>query len=83
MRVEATPPPPSTLTRRGVLTGAAALAGTVAAPDPAAAGLPAFDAIRTAPTGAARRLGLDRTTCRLAGGCAGDAILPGRAGVGL
>lgn len=37
MRVEATPPPPSTLTHRGVLTGATSLAGAVAAPDPAAA----------------------------------------------
>ncbi|MFI9213589.1 amidohydrolase family protein [Streptomyces sp. NPDC053253] len=40
-----------------------------------AAGLPALDAIRTATTGAARLLGLDRTVGRLARGFAGDAIL--------
>ncbi|MEU2243668.1 amidohydrolase family protein [Streptomyces sp. NPDC018338] len=40
-----------------------------------AAGLPALDAIRTATTGAARLLGLDRTAGRLARGFAGDAIL--------
>ncbi|WP_306328530.1 amidohydrolase family protein, partial [Streptomyces venezuelae] len=40
-----------------------------------AAGLPALDAIRTATTGAARLLGLDRTAGRLARGYAGDAIL--------
>ncbi|MFJ2295186.1 amidohydrolase family protein [Streptomyces sp. NPDC087894] len=40
-----------------------------------AAGLPALDAIRTATTGAARLLGLERTVGRLARGFAGDAIL--------
>ncbi|MFF6792062.1 amidohydrolase family protein [Streptomyces filamentosus] len=40
-----------------------------------AAGLPALDALRTATTGAARLLGLDRTTGRLARGYAGDVIL--------
>ncbi|MEU9854609.1 amidohydrolase family protein [Streptomyces sp. NPDC047974] len=40
-----------------------------------AAGLPALDALRTATTGAARLLGLDRTVGRLARGYAGDAIL--------
>ncbi|MGW9040383.1 amidohydrolase family protein, partial [Streptomyces sp. NPDC055721] len=40
-----------------------------------AAGLPALDAIRTATTGAARLLGLERTAGRLARGFAGDAIL--------
>ncbi|MFB4421165.1 amidohydrolase family protein [Streptomyces sp. QL37] len=40
-----------------------------------AAGLPALDAIRTATTGAARLLGLERTVGRLALGFAGDAIL--------
>ncbi|MFJ6854201.1 amidohydrolase family protein [Streptomyces sp. NPDC091271] len=40
-----------------------------------AAGLPALDAIRTATTGAARLLGLERTVGRLARGYAGDAIL--------
>ncbi|MFJ4841714.1 amidohydrolase family protein [Streptomyces sp. NPDC088746] len=40
-----------------------------------AAGLPALDAIRTATTGAARLLGLERTVGRLASGYAGDAIL--------
>ncbi|WP_203183220.1 amidohydrolase family protein [Streptomyces pratensis] len=39
------------------------------------AGLPALDAIRTATTGAARLLGLERTVGRLARGFAGDAIL--------
>ncbi|MER6998164.1 amidohydrolase family protein [Streptomyces sp. NPDC000410] len=40
-----------------------------------AAGLPALDAIRTATTGAARLLGLERTAGRLARGFAGDVIL--------
>lgn len=40
-----------------------------------AAGLPALDAIRTATTGAARLLGLERTVGRLARGFAGDAVL--------
>ncbi|MFF8376053.1 amidohydrolase family protein [Streptomyces sp. NPDC015661] len=40
-----------------------------------AAGLPALDAIRTATTGAARLLGVERTVGRLARGFAGDAIL--------
>ncbi|MFJ3582361.1 amidohydrolase family protein [Streptomyces sp. NPDC090127] len=40
-----------------------------------AAGLPALDAIRTATTGAARLLGLERTAGRLARGFAGDALL--------
>lgn len=40
-----------------------------------AAGLSALDAIRTATTGAARLLGLERTAGRLARGFAGDAIL--------
>ncbi|MFF9144668.1 amidohydrolase family protein [Streptomyces sp. NPDC014861] len=40
-----------------------------------AAGLPALDALRTATTGAARLLGLDRTVGRLARGYAGDALL--------
>ncbi|WP_406333416.1 amidohydrolase family protein [Streptomyces zaomyceticus] len=40
-----------------------------------AAGLSALDAIRTATTGAARLLGLERTAGRLARGYAGDAIL--------
>ncbi|MER5966022.1 amidohydrolase family protein [Streptomyces sp. NPDC002057] len=40
-----------------------------------AAGLPALDAIRTATTGAARLLGLERSVGRLARGYAGDAIL--------
>ncbi|MFD6280835.1 amidohydrolase family protein [Streptomyces sp. NPDC060209] len=40
-----------------------------------AAGLPALDAIRTATTGAARLLGLERGVGRLARGFAGDAIL--------
>ncbi|WP_250292257.1 amidohydrolase family protein [Streptomyces atroolivaceus] len=40
-----------------------------------AAGLPALDAIRTATTGAARLLGLERTAGRLTRGFAGDAIL--------
>ncbi|MFG2639759.1 amidohydrolase family protein [Streptomyces sp. NPDC048370] len=40
-----------------------------------AAGLPALDAIRTATTGAARLLGVERTAGRLARGFAGDAIL--------
>ncbi|MFC8228663.1 amidohydrolase family protein [Streptomyces sp. NPDC057287] len=40
-----------------------------------AAGLSALDAIRTATTGAARLLGLERTVGRLARGFAGDAIL--------
>ncbi|MFD7962374.1 amidohydrolase family protein [Streptomyces zaomyceticus] len=40
-----------------------------------AAGLPTLDAIRTATTGAARLLGLERTAGRLARGYAGDAIL--------
>ncbi|MFJ9824782.1 amidohydrolase family protein [Streptomyces sp. NPDC101160] len=39
------------------------------------AGLPALDAIRTATTGAARLLGLERTAGRLARGFAGDAVL--------
>ncbi|MFE4450326.1 amidohydrolase family protein [Streptomyces sp. NPDC056796] len=40
-----------------------------------AAGLPALDAIRTATTGAARLLGLERTVGRLAPGFAGDVVL--------
>ncbi|MFH8489322.1 amidohydrolase family protein [Streptomyces longisporoflavus] len=40
-----------------------------------AAGLPALDAIRTATTGAARLLGLERTAGRLARGFAGDVLL--------
>ncbi|MBT2440333.1 amidohydrolase family protein, partial [Streptomyces sp. ISL-36] len=40
-----------------------------------AAGLPALDAIRTATTGAARLLGIERTAGRLARGFAGDAVL--------
>ncbi|MEU5952881.1 amidohydrolase family protein [Streptomyces sp. NPDC047525] len=40
-----------------------------------AAGLPALDAIRTATTGAAKLLGLERTAGRLARGFAGDVIL--------
>ncbi|WP_329042333.1 amidohydrolase family protein [Streptomyces sp. NBC_00178] len=40
-----------------------------------AAGLPALDAIRTATTGAARLLGLERTVGRLARGFTGDAII--------
>ncbi|QEU90579.1 amidohydrolase [Streptomyces kanamyceticus] len=40
-----------------------------------AAGLPALDAIRTATTGAARLLGLQGTSGRIARGFAGDAIL--------
>ncbi|MEU0369247.1 amidohydrolase family protein [Streptomyces sp. NPDC006283] len=40
-----------------------------------AAGLPALDAIRTATTGAARLLGLERTVGRLARGFAGDVIV--------
>ncbi|MFG2429353.1 amidohydrolase family protein [Streptomyces sp. NPDC048590] len=40
-----------------------------------AAGLPALDAIRTATTGAARLLGLERTVGRLARGFSGDAIV--------
>lgn len=40
-----------------------------------AAGLPALDAIRTATTGAARLLGLQNTSGRIARGFAGDAIL--------
>ncbi|MDQ1012774.1 imidazolonepropionase-like amidohydrolase [Streptomyces sp. V4I23] len=39
------------------------------------AGLPALDAIRTATTGAARLLGLERTAGRLARGFAGDVIV--------
>ncbi|MFJ9413665.1 amidohydrolase family protein [Streptomyces sp. NPDC101227] len=39
------------------------------------AGLPALDAIRTATTGAARLLGLDKRVGRLARGYAGDAIV--------
>ncbi|MGW9037689.1 amidohydrolase family protein, partial [Streptomyces sp. NPDC055721] len=37
MCLEATPPPSARVTRRGVLAGAAALAGTLAAAGPAAA----------------------------------------------
>ncbi|MBZ4016003.1 amidohydrolase family protein [Streptomyces purpurogeneiscleroticus] len=40
-----------------------------------AAGLPALDAIRTATTGAARLLGMERTAGRLAPGFAGDVIV--------
>ncbi|MER5772586.1 amidohydrolase family protein [Streptomyces sp. NPDC001985] len=40
-----------------------------------AAGLPALDAIRTATTGAARLIGLERTAGRLAPGFRGDAVL--------
>ncbi|MEU0126393.1 amidohydrolase family protein [Streptomyces sp. NPDC006289] len=40
-----------------------------------AAGLPALDAIRTATTGAARLLGLERSVGRLSRGFTGDAIL--------
>ncbi|MFI8004829.1 amidohydrolase family protein [Streptomyces sp. NPDC086010] len=40
-----------------------------------AAGLPALDAIRTATTGAARLLGLERTVGRLARGFTGDAVI--------
>ncbi|MFG2332421.1 amidohydrolase family protein [Streptomyces sp. NPDC048604] len=39
------------------------------------AGLPALDAIRTATTGAARLLGLERTAGRLARGYAGDVVV--------
>ncbi|MFF8844151.1 amidohydrolase family protein [Streptomyces sp. NPDC015127] len=39
------------------------------------AGLPALDAIRTATTGAARLLGLERTAGRLARGFAGDVVV--------
>lgn len=39
------------------------------------AGLPALDAIRTATTGAARLLGLERTAGRLVRGFAGDVIV--------
>ncbi|MFF0431131.1 amidohydrolase family protein [Streptomyces sp. NPDC004327] len=39
------------------------------------AGLPALDALRTATTGAARLLGLERTAGRLVRGFAGDALL--------
>lgn len=41
------------------------------------AGLSALDAIRTATTGAAKLLGIDRTAGRLARGFAGDVILVG------
>ncbi|WP_329123762.1 amidohydrolase family protein [Streptomyces sp. NBC_01353] len=53
MCVEATPPPPSRLTRRGVLAGAAALAGTVAAAGSAVAA----PADRDGDSPAARRTG--------------------------
>lgn len=59
MCVENTPPPSSRLTRRGVLAGAAALAGTTAVLAAAAPQADAADAAATAPAREARRTGGD------------------------
>ncbi|MEV7566952.1 hypothetical protein [Streptomyces tanashiensis] len=88
MRLDATPPPSPSVTRRGVVAGAAALAGTVAVSGTAAAATPSPGTarpgrppaggdlvIRGGPLLDARLLGTERTAGRLARGFAGDATL--------